>query len=168
MFSPKKYLSLVLAASAFASMPLQGSAIAQDDYSGCSCISAPSSQVGGIGQIVASSGEVLVNNVQTAAGQILPASSEIMVGVGSVSYTVGSSCSNGVSNNTLVSISQPAGPGSNLCVKVSSIYADDTDSASLFLNGGSAPNAPLIIFGTLAGGAGIVALLDDERNPASP
>lgn len=118
---PIKSLKLISATSAMLALASANSALAQDVYSDCSCVTGVGTYSDGVGQIIASSGEVLVNNVGTSQGQILPASSEIMVGAGSVTYSIGANCSNRVGANTMVSISQPAGPGSNLCVRVASI-----------------------------------------------
>ena len=126
-------------------------AFAQDAYSGCTCISAPISYSGGVGQIVLSNGDVLVNNAGASSGQILASSSEIIVGDGSASYNIGAGCSNAVGANTIVTISQPAGPGSDLCVRVSSI-----DPVSPALQGGGVnPIAGLITIGVGAVGAAI-------------
>jgi|GEM_PF-3301053 hypothetical protein len=142
-------------------------ALAQDVYSGCSCVTAPGFNPDAIGQIVFSNGEVLVDNVRAASGQTLAANSEIIVGNGSATYNIGVGCSNAVGANTIVSVSQPAGPGADLCVRVSTM---EMISAPMQTRGSKFGG--LIFLGGI-GGAGLLvsALVDDsggnKRPPAS-
>ena len=132
---------------------------AQDAYSECTCVTSPVSHSGGIGQIVSSSGEVLVNNASVSSGQVLASNSEILVGEGSATYRVGSSCFDRVGANTVISISQPAGPGSNLCVSTSA-----NETALNFQSAGGIRAEGLAVLGVAAVGVAITPFGSDAKN----
>ena len=159
-----RIFSLICSAFVLFSSGMLNKAFAQDVFSGCGCVTEPGSYSHGVGQIVFASGEVLINNAGTSPGQILTASSEIMVGTGSVTFSVGASCSNKVGANTIVSISQPAGPGGDLCVRASSMDFDPPVVANSDLNlGGIA-----LLGAGLAGTAILLLTLDGENNERKP
>lgn len=157
-----RFSGLVVAASALLTFAPLSAAISQDAYSECTCVTAPGSYSDGVGQISVSSGDVLLNNAGASSGEFLPASSEIMVGSGSATYNVGATCSDVAGANTIVLISQPAGPNSNLCVKVSSM---DADLLPLELEVAASSVGVIALLGVLGGGAaGAALLLDDDSN----
>ena len=169
MTSSIKIIAAICATSALISIAPTYTAIAQDEYAGCSCVTAPGSFRGGVGQIVSVRGEVLVNNLGASSGQILPASSEIMVGSGSAAYSVGATCTYDASANTVAMISQPGGPGSDLCVRISALDYQVPEFEGAGPNAG--PNTGLLIGGLAIGAGGVLALAlggDNDRAPASP
>ena len=155
-----RMIALLIATSATLGFSIPASEVrAQDVYSGCSCVAAPGFNADVIGQVVFSNGEVLVNNVSAASGQTLAANSEIIVGEGSATFNLGVGCSNAVGANTIVSVSQPAGPGTDLCVRISNmepISAPLQTSGTMF--------GRLILLGGIGGAGLLVYTLVDGRD----
>jgi len=160
----------VLSFTAFAAAPFSAvAADAYDAYSSCDCVTALMAGSANAGVVSSSQGQVLVNGVLASDGAELSIGSEVLTGAGSASMSVGATCQQAVGPNTQVLISQPGGPGANLCVQIASNPGAIAPAATVAGAGtGSVVGGALLIAG---GVAGIIALTDDDdddRGSASP
>ena len=154
MFSFSK-LSFVLGVAVVASSPQFASA--QDAYADCTCRTAQGLYPQGVGNVVFANGGVMVDNASASPGNALSVGSFMDVGAGSAEIVVGSACAITVPANSQVSISQPGGPGSDLCVKVS------TDAGFAQAPAAAGDNSGLVALGVIGGGAALaIGLRGDD------
>ena len=108
-------------------LPQTGIAASIQDkkFTDCTCVTASTNSSAALGTITLAKGDVSYNGTNgfegAKAGTPILAGSEISVSSGSADISVGTSCKLKISENKLVSVSQPAGADGNICVKVASM-----------------------------------------------
>ena len=159
---------VLLSGAVLCAVALSPSNASADAFSDCTCVTEPGAFSGGVGQIIASDGEVLVNNAAATSGQGLLVNSEILVGAGAADISVGANCASSVGPNTIISITQPAGPAGNICVRMTSNEpVFPVEQPTTVAQG----PGTLLVIGGIAGAAALLTTVggddDDDRKPAS-
>lgn len=161
----KRSIAAVLIASASTSQVFAADLIINDAYQGCSCVTNPAGAHAG--SVVSGNGQVVVDNAAFSKGDKLSVGSEVSVSSGAAVVQVGQSCTTSVPANSTLSISQPGGAGSQLCVAVNSgsgAFNTAGGGSGVF---GSPLVGALVIGGLVAGGIALANDGDDSRPAAS-
>lgn len=155
----KRTTLAAFAAVALGSMPTTG--FAQE----CSCVA----NAGSAGRIVSASGSVMTNGAtgfqQASAGSPIGAGSEISVGANSAADISIGSCALSLGENTVTRLSALA--NRNICVAGQNTAFAPEAGAGGGVAGGGSSFVPAAMFGTLAVGAGAMALIGQGDDPVS-
>lgn len=162
-----------IAAAAVLLMSTSGVGVSFAEQAGtqCSCITAGSG-AGQVGRIVAAKGEVLASgatNYEAAkAGTPISIGSEISVGAKSSAQISVGTCALPLMANSVTRINAQA--DGNICV--ASVQTSNAEYGVTGLSTGGQPLTengivPLVLFGTLGGGAAILALTGGGENAIS-